>query len=276
MTTASQVLIGADPELFLCDKATRSLVPALGLVPGVKHDPHIVDGGALQVDGIAAEFNLSPTKNEMDFLRNLDVVMETLRQQVGDKYDFLTDASVEFDDEFRKAQEYESMVLGCSPDWNAWTGAITEPADSDTNMRTAGGHIHLGFRMSNEVYGDIHMTACRRLTKLLDEEIGTYSVLWDTDTKRRSMYGAAGCFRPKTYGLEYRTLSNKWIFNRGIASFVYKAAQRAVDRFNDGDYNVPDYVQEIIDESLKDHVFFDNNQYASLIRRIVSHPKNME
>ena len=47
----------------------------------------------------------------------------------------------------------------------------------------------------------------------MDYTLGLDSLLLDSDTRRRSMYGRAGSFRFKEYGIEYRTLSNFWIKN---------------------------------------------------------------
>jgi hypothetical protein len=55
--------IGADPEFFLRDKATGKFVSAHGLIPGTKRQPMKVDKGAVQVDGMALEFNIDPVTN---------------------------------------------------------------------------------------------------------------------------------------------------------------------------------------------------------------------
>jgi hypothetical protein len=51
-----QVSVGADPEVFVRN-AEGEPVPACGLIPGTKAEPHRVDSGAVQVDGLALEFN---------------------------------------------------------------------------------------------------------------------------------------------------------------------------------------------------------------------------
>jgi hypothetical protein len=43
------------------------------------------------------------------------------------------------------------------------------------------------------------------------------------------MYGAAGAFRPKTYGVEYRVLSNAWLLSEARMRFVFKQTQTAVN-----------------------------------------------
>ena len=42
------------------------------------------------------------------------------------------------------------------------------------------------------------------------------------------MYGAAGAFRPKPYGVEYRVLSNAWLLTEDRMRFVYKQTVKAV------------------------------------------------
>ena len=49
--------IGADPEVFVADSLTNTFVSAHDLVPGTKLEPFAVNKGAVQVDGMALEFN---------------------------------------------------------------------------------------------------------------------------------------------------------------------------------------------------------------------------
>jgi hypothetical protein len=52
--------------------------------------------------------------------------------------------------------------------------------------------------------------------------------LWDNDTMRRKMYGRYGAFRPKSYGVEYRALSNAWVRDPDLYDFIYNLSQYAV------------------------------------------------
>ncbi len=45
----------------------------------------------------------------------------------------------------------------------------------------------------------------------MDLFIGITSLFLDDDNLRRSMYGKAGCFRNKSFGVEYRVVRNFWI-----------------------------------------------------------------
>jgi hypothetical protein len=42
------------------------------------------------------------------------------------------------------------------------------------------------------------------------------------------MYGNAGAHRPKKYGVEYRTLSNFWIFDPKLIGWVWDQTERAL------------------------------------------------
>ncbi len=57
---------GCDPELFVINDE-GVFVSAEGLIPGDKQNPYKVPGGAIQVDGMAAEFNIDPVTNYADF-----------------------------------------------------------------------------------------------------------------------------------------------------------------------------------------------------------------
>jgi hypothetical protein len=59
-------MIGCDPEIFV--KKGGKLIAATGLVPGDKKKPFRVMGGAVQVDGLALEFNTDPVASN-DFNR---------------------------------------------------------------------------------------------------------------------------------------------------------------------------------------------------------------
>jgi hypothetical protein len=73
------------------------------------------------------------------------------------------------------------------------------------------------------------MIRCITLVKQLDAYLGIPSLEWDKDTLRRRLYGKAGAFRPKPYGVEYRTLSNAWLKNEMLVRYVYRQTMRAIE-----------------------------------------------
>lgn len=101
-----------------------------------------------------------------------------------------------------------------------------------TNLRSAGFHIHVGYPENNI---DTSLTMLR----YIDAFVGLPSILYDTDTERRSLYGKAGCFRLQKYGFEYRTLSSYWIGNPSRLRFIWRQLMFALCAYERG-WNLPD------------------------------------
>jgi len=220
------LLIGADPELFV--KQGGEFISAHGMVEGTKEDPFKVRGGAVQVDGMALEFNIDPAASEAEFISNINMVMGELTSMVGD-VEVVAEPTAHFGLDYIEAQPLEAKELGCTPDYNAYTGEENPAPDGDKPFRTAAGHIHIGWTEGADTSDKLHMLTCAKLVKALDITLGVPSLAWDGDQERRELYGKAGAFRPKPYGCEYRVLSNAWLRNEELMSFVYK---RVVDTFN--------------------------------------------
>lgn len=201
--------IGADPEFFV--KKGGRLVSAHNLIPGTKDRPHPVKNGAVQVDGMALEFNIDPADNYEQFEKNMSVVLKEITDMIPG-YELFVEPVADFGAEYIGAQPDEAKELGCSPDFSAYTGQANPRPNAEVPFRTASGHVHIGWCDSPvDINNPGHLEACRALTKSLDVWLGIPSLLWDSDDRRRTLYGAAGAFRPKPYGMEYRVLSNKWI-----------------------------------------------------------------
>lgn len=204
--------IGCDPELFIKDK-DNNLVSAVGLIPGTKTDPYKVRGGAIQVDGMAAEINTEPVNNWNDFNMNILMVLEQLKAMLPSGYGFVMKPSVRFSQEVLDATPDYAKEMGCDPDFNAWTSEENPRPDTSTDpaLRCAGGHVHIGWTDEADIADDEHLGHCRDLVKQLDWFLGGWALRIDKDTERRKLYGKEGAFRPKPYGVEYRVLSNCWI-----------------------------------------------------------------
>lgn len=220
-------LIGADPELFLFKDG--KFFSAHGTIPGDKHNPYKVPSGAVQVDGMALEFNIDPADNEETFLKNITTVRSELEKMVPN-FTVVASPTATFDHEYMLNQPLESKILGCNPDFNAWNnGMQNEPPNGDVNFRTGAGHVHIGWTNGKDAMDESHFEACVMAAKQLDCVLGVGSLLFDSDNTRRTLYGKAGAFRPKPYGVEYRTLSNAWLRSPNRIRWVYRTTIQALD-----------------------------------------------
>lgn len=203
------ILVGADPEFFL--KKDGKFVSAYGIIPGTKKEPHKVEGGAVQVDGMAIEFNIDPASTADEFVNNINTVLAALRDMIPEEYEFCFEPVADFGQEYIDAQPLEARELGCDPDFNIYTGEFNEAPNGNLGIRTAAGHIHVGWTNDMDIKDETHIEACTMMTQEMDYRLGLCSPVWDFDRRRASMYGHLGTMRVKPYGVEYRTLSNAWL-----------------------------------------------------------------
>lgn len=221
---------GCDPELFVRNAEGR-IVTAEGLIRGTKSEPYEVEHGAVQVDGMAAEFNITPVTNFRDFNRNVESVMKTLLSMLPTGYSLEAIPSVVFDKESFDAAPDVAKMLGCMPDFNAWTGEMNPPPNDPDNpyLRTASGHLHIGWTEGADMSDAQHLMNCCDLVKQFDWYLGGWSLAMDSDPARRTLYGRAGACRFKDYGVEYRVLSNFWVTTRDRRLAVWNRMQMAIN-----------------------------------------------
>jgi hypothetical protein len=214
-TLLSNFKIGADPELFIEDN-TGKFISAAGLIPGTKAEPFPVPGGAVQVDGMAAEFNINPATTFEEFDNNIVTVLAELKKFLPKGAKLRAVPSVVFDEDVWAAAPDEAKELGCSPDFNAWTEEVNMPPSCPENprLRTASGHLHFGWTEGKTPGNIQHVRHCNDLVRQLDYVLGLWSLSQDPDPTRRLLYGKAGACRYKPYGVEYRVLSNFWVMTK--------------------------------------------------------------
>lgn len=226
-----EFLLGCDPEIFVRTKDKKMHRSAWGLSEGTKENPVKVDNGAIQVDGFALEFNIDPAPDCDAFVHNINSVMSQMKEILPKNLEFSPSCSAQFHWKHWDHQPAEAKVLGCTPDFNAYSLKENPKPKAREGFRTAGGHIHIGGFVKDvkDVLAQDHMIKCATLVKQLDFYLGLSSLAYDYDNRRRSMYGEAGCFRPKSYGVEYRTLSNSWIMSEERIRFTYNTTMRAIN-----------------------------------------------
>lgn len=230
MNTITNVTVGADPEVFLVNHEGK-YISGVGKIGGTKAHPKPISalGHCVQEDNVAIEYNIPPAKTKAEFvlantfvLKYLDVKMKKLGLSLK------LDASALFEE--TELQTPQAMTFGCEPDYNAWTEDYNPPprVEEDTYLlRSCGGHVHVGFSEPNT-------EKQVALIKAMDIYLGIPSLFMDKDSRRRKLYGKAGACRLKSYGVEYRTLSNFWLRSDQHIAWVWDRTMKAIDFVNAG------------------------------------------
>lgn len=214
--------IGADPELFLTDSSGQ-YKSIIGMIGGTKDAPKILTtrGHAVLEDNVAAEFNIPPCSSFEAFKQEIEFTLEKIHELLP-KLQFSQESAVSFPES--ELQCADAWIFGCEPDFNAWTGKENaKPFANDPNLRSAGGHIHVGTDLPAQA-----------VIQAMDFYLGVPSVNMDNGVLRRELYGKAGAYRKKPYGCEYRTLSNFWIFKSELIQWAYEGTQKALQFVSDG------------------------------------------
>lgn len=208
--------IGTDPELFLRDKVTKDFVSAYGNFPGTKQNPFPIEKGAVQVDGMALEFNITPATTVDEFDDNIAVVLTQLDEmvrKVSNEIEIAFEPFAAFDPDYFSICDFESKILGCDPDFDEFGNEKTPPEGmQDRPFRTAAGHVHIGFTENQNPLAAEHFENCKVIARQFKNIKGYVPVTW-SETERCKYYGAPPSFRPKTYGIELRSPSNLWVQN---------------------------------------------------------------
>jgi len=225
----SDIAVGSDLELFLFDNEKEKIVPCVGILEGTKDKPYqpkgYSNGFAIQEDNVMVEFNIPPQTSADGFIKAINkgrnMVLGELYERHGSKYSLYSTKHVH---RFRASElaSQQAQTIGCEGDFDAYEGGkmrVDPPAPGFT--RSCGGHIHLG--------GDFK---CPDFVAALFAElfIGVRAQLFiAADDPRAKWYGKPGIYRPKPYGIEYRTPHNGWVNDSyqmsSVASGAYRCAR---------------------------------------------------
>lgn len=219
-----KIKLGCDPEAFLID-INGQLKSSIGLIGGSKEAPRplltLGDGYAVQEDNVALEFNIPPAEGRSQFVESIQGTLKYLTDMVKGDYGFTISELSAASFPMEELASPEAFIFGCDPDFNAWTKAVNpKPAAEDKALRSCGGHVHVGY--------DRSLAAGTDIIQHMDLHLGVPSVLMDKGQLRKQLYGKAGAYRDKSYGVEYRTLSNFWIFNNRLIEWVWNNTSRSV------------------------------------------------
>jgi len=248
--TIKNVTIGSDPEMFLYSNELNKHVPVCGLIGGTKHEPKPItnDGHAIQEDNVAVEFCIPPCKTVNEFVENITFVKNYIQDTILNEKKLTLDcvSSVEFT--YDDLNSEQAQTFGCDPDFNAYTfdQNVIDKESVSPFLRSAGFHIHIGY--------DKPTVECSiELVKAFDLFVLVPSILMDEDTNRRQLYGKAGSYRFKSYGVECRGLGGYFVRNEELTKWVAEQTLKAIEFVNEGGIitNESD-IQECINTSNKD------------------------
>lgn len=254
----SNISLGADPELFLYKNG--EIISAEGLIGGTKQKPKLISdkGHAIQEDNVMIEFNIPPSRSCNEFKDNINFVLSyltTLAEVHNAELRII--ASAELDKKYLNTKQ--AKLFGCDPDFNVYLKDINKSPNSSSTLRTCGGHIHIG-------YDEPSFETSEKIIYAMDVILGLESINLDKDDRRREMYGNAGCFRVKDYGVEYRTLSNFWLQNDNLIDWAYNKTLEAIELVNSNE------IDDIVDkygEDIKKAIDTNDKKLANkLIKNI--------
>lgn len=220
--------VGADVEWFLVNQENKP-VPCIGLIGGTKTNPLPLipgkTGYMIQEDNVALEWGIPPAGTRHEFLYYCMRAKEEIEAKLSMMA--LKPAivpSMRFSPE--QLEHPQAKTVGCDVDYCVWDQAMNEKPDlsgENETLRSGGGHVHISFKIP-DVKGieyPKHLPYAEAVVMAFDIWVSLGFVLIDQDKERRKLYGKAGAFRPKPYGVECRTLSNLWSSNPLYTEWVY-------------------------------------------------------
>lgn len=221
--------IGADIEVFLRDSQSHEIISAEGIIKGAKDAPFKFLPGddyfATSLDNVMAEFCIPPAKAAPEFSKHIQFALGWINGFVGSNLQTYAHPCAFVNPKFLQTEN--AKLFGCDPDYNAWTGGDVNPKPDATsgNLRSCGGHIHVG-------YDNPDMNVNMELIRAMDIFLGLPSVIQEPDNERKTLYGKAGAFRHKAYGVEYRTISNYYITDSKLMEWAFNNTHAAIDFVN--------------------------------------------
>ena len=248
MVQPVDITYGTDPEAFFERNGaiigSEKILHKRGLKSG--YGPPVVVR-----DGVQFEFNPQYSHSVAGLAENLSNGFKALQIHMKGYPDVslcfrgLVEVSREELDSLTK----RSRVLGCQPSNNAYGENPITVNVKTYRKRSSGGHAHFGLSTLPRIFGKYEEERAR-VVSLFDIFVGNSCVMFDRDpgaAERRENYGRAGEYRLQPHGLEYRTLSNFWLRNYSLMSFVFGMGNFSVSVLNTTLTTDQNLEQELID-----------------------------
>lgn len=241
-------MIGGDHEVFLRDKNTGDIITAEGIIEGTKDEPFNFDKAdpfaCTSLDCVLAEYNIAPAKTKFEYYQGIQKALEYIQKNIPQNLEIAILPAARLNEKYLQSET--AQRFGCSIDYNCWTRQPNQSPIPDGNLRSAGGHITLGYEEPNEFVNLMWI-------KAMDLFLSVPSILQEPDSERKKLYGKAGAFRHTPFGVEYRSLSNYFINEKGLIDWVYDNTQEAIKFVNNGSTYLLDEEADVIISCINDN-----------------------
>lgn len=255
-----QVTMGMDPEFFLANEAGVP-IPAFQVLASKKDNPYLF------WDGFQAECTVEPRSCHQELAQNLAEALGRVRHKI------LPTPVWRVPKELLLSAEHDHVRLGCDPSYNVYNMRGKHVEDGrELGWRFAGGHVHFTLSEAWKIPPRV-----RSIIRAEDALLAVPSVCFAQGIDlaiRRKYYGLPGEFRLPRHGIEYRTLSNFWMYHPQAYHLVFDLARFA---FNIGKAGLrcyigdPDLVVNIVQfgdvRAAKDLVKLNAPLYEAFLQR---------
>lgn len=133
----NNVLVGADPELFL--EKDGEIISAEGVIGGTKYKPKPIseEGHCIQEDNVMIEFNIPASDSCETFVENINFVKDYLNATVTlQGCNLNISASAELNPKYLQTEQ--AKLFGCEPDYNVYLKKVNTPPSKGGNLRSCG------------------------------------------------------------------------------------------------------------------------------------------
>lgn len=245
---------GSDPEFAVKNKATGELKSVVGYLGGTKDTPLALSNGCHRLeDNVGAELNIPPDSDVSKCVMSI-LGGRFLCDKILIEHGLTTAPMSSAVYPESELQSEAAQTFGCDRSYCAYTGEfMPRPCAEDSNLRSFGFHIHVGVRTTD--YNKIEFEDVCEFMKYCDVYAGLPSILIDTDTRRRELYGKAGDFRVKELEdnivvMEYRSLGGNILATSLTIRWAFDAIKEAIKHYNSRtELPNEDLVQDVINTS---------------------------
>lgn len=231
MSKINILKFGSDPEFLLKNSKTGELISSIGIIPGTKEKPVTVDklgdGYTIQIDNVLGEISVAPSETIEGLWNNIQLALGYIKDNIlPEGIEIIHQSSGIYSEE--QLDNDIAREFGCSPSVNAWSGEVNYPPDANgITFRGCGAHIHLSYEnpkiKTNLLIGQVFDLFCT-----------LPSIILDSDTERRKLYGKAGEIRHCKYGVELRTLGGFILSDKNIYDYMMNNLLEAIRFINEG------------------------------------------